>query len=159
MSNEYMLDAMDQFKTYADTNLATHISAVEAARSVTVDAVKAITTHLNQDEQVPFIEVMPDSTDPEYGSGESSYAEEHWNYHTLSVLVSHAGYVPAEVQNQLLYLVEAIERMVKADFTFGGLFNRVRLVRTNYALLISAQEDGRIRHTIEQFVEIRAFSS
>ena len=161
MAYEYMLDALDQTKIYLAANLEAALVVVETARSLDASSINrwvSIDTEINLTDQYPYIELLPDVTTPEYGSEESSYSEEHWNYNNISVLITNAGYDQGAVQLVLLYYAEAVERVIKGDFTFGDIFNRVRLTNTSYALLISAQEDKLIKQTIELSVEIRAFS-
>tara|TARA_R100001530_G_scaffold116421_1_gene83483 strand:- start:2895 stop:3383 length:489 start_codon:yes stop_codon:yes gene_type:complete len=162
MAYEYMLDALDQTKIYLAANLEAALAAIETARSLASSSIArwtGIDTSINLTDQYPYIELLPDVTNAEYGSDENPYSEEHWNYNNISILITSAGYDQGALQTELLYYAEAVERVIKGSFTFGGLFNRVRLLTTSYALLIEAQEDKLIKQTIEQSVEVRAFSS
>jgi hypothetical protein len=40
---------------------------------------------------------------------------------------------------------EGIVRLIRADNTFGGLFNRIRVGRTNYSPLLSTEKHGLVK--------------
>jgi len=161
-ASPYMIDALDGTVTYVGTKIEAALLAIEAARTVTVPRWKVLArtgASGTKTRQYPSLVVAPSDTTPVYGDDESPYAEEHWNYHGVDIFVTEAGNDWPTVEETLLYYEEAIERIVNDDYTFGDLFDRVRIAGIDYARLLDAIDENQMSQTLVVTLEIRIFAT
>lgn len=108
-----------------DDALETQLAVIEGARSVTIMRAKEILTRESTSRQYPCFEILPAEGDPDY-LGEDAQGARGFDYHDVDLLFYHSGNDVETIQSTLLYYDLAIAQVIKADFTFGSRFNRVR---------------------------------
>jgi hypothetical protein len=101
-------------------------------------------THEPETLQFPYVAILPSETATDYG-GEETPLTEFWEYHSIDIEIAEAGGDQATIQNTLMAYREGIVRLIRADNTFGGLFNRIRVGRTNYSPLLSTEKHGLVK--------------
>lgn len=152
-----MEDVLDGIKAYFDAGLSAAITVIETARSVTVpDLAGAIRVRVDRSMQYPMMTLVPAGTRREYAYDEGPL-EDHWTYHDVDVVISHAGSAPETVQDVLLRYGEAIVDLVHADWTFGARFDRVRLGDTDFSVMTERQQDGVLIQSLYQALEVRVY--
>ncbi len=151
-----MEDALDGVKAYFDANLEAMLTTIASERSVTIPKWKSMDTAEIRSRQYLSIEILPDTTVPDYSDDESPL-EEPWDYHNINVLITYAGNDAKDVQYTLLRYREAIKRLINGDGTFGDLFNRVRIGATDYSPMVEAQDNKKLVQIMFQDLEVRVY--
>lgn len=150
----HMEDALDNVKAYLDSNLTSMLTTIETERSVTIPRLVKTDTAFIVTKQLPVMEILPADSEPEYGDADAPLLE-HWNYHTIDIMVTAAGVSHKEVEYTLLRYAEALWRLVNDDETLNEKFNRVYLGTADYTLMIETQEDKKIAQTLSQRIICR----
>ena len=149
-----MEDALDGVKSYLTSNLEAALVVIESARSCTVTRWKVLDIYVTQSRQIPAILILPEGSIPEYGDEEGPF-NDAWYTHVITIATICAGSKPKEVMYELMRYQEAYRALIATDYTFGSLFNRVRLGASEYGEAIAAQEEKKLALILEQEIAVR----
>ena len=130
---------LDGVKAYIAARLSAYLTTIGSEWSITVPTWGAMEVFEPENLQFPSVAILAGETATDYASEESPLTE-FWEYHSIDIEIAEAGGDSATIQNTLLAYREAIVRIIRADNTFGNLFNRVRVGRTNYSPLLTFKD-------------------
>jgi hypothetical protein len=149
---KYPFDVLGGVYSYINSKLATALSQIASARSITIETPAEIVKYASKLKQGLIVEVAPGVIRKEYIS-EIDVPVETW-YHSIPVFVTHHGTDIAAVADTLLHYVEAVDRIIRLDSTFGALFERVRISNVEPNLLIEAAKSGEMTMTLAMTLEV-----
>ncbi|MCC6131041.1 MAG: hypothetical protein IT186_14050 [Acidobacteria bacterium] len=129
------------------------LDAIETARSVTIVRPREIVTRESVSRQYPCIEILPAEGTPEYGS--DSRAAEGFDYHDVDVIAYHSSNDVATVQATLLYYDLALAMVIRADYSLGGRFNRVRRGEVIYGDMFQRKNEETFLQILRRRLEVR----
>lgn len=147
--------ALAGVKSFLVSKMEAALTTIEGAYSVTVPRLAVVATEDLKDHVYPALEILPESTDANYRDDEGPLDFEAWDVHSVILLFSNDGQDPHETQFTLLYYRKAVMRIVRADNSFGGLFNRVRMGQSQFWPMVQSQESGRLLQVLRQGLQVR----
>lgn len=128
--NDGSIEATLQFmKEYVTDESPTFKYALEAERSLTIPEIALVDTCEVLIPQYFMIQILPSNTRIAYTSAPLN---DGWQTHYLAFVFSQCGSDIKKVQLDLFNWRTILMRMIKADSSFGGLFNLVALLDSEY---------------------------
>jgi hypothetical protein len=154
-----MNDALDGVQSFLVSKLNAALVVIETAKSITIPRLEAVDTAPILSRVFPQMEILPEVTDTLYRDDEGPLDFEAFDVHTVTLLLSITGSDVKAVEYNLTYYRLAIMRIIKADNTFGGLFNRVRLGQSKYWPAAPNEAATQFLQTLRQTLLVRVLQT
>jgi len=149
-----MYQSLENLYSYINTNFAAYLLEVNTAYGTTIPAPALITRSEHLNDQYPLVELEPFSGET-FISDDDTPLNDGWELKTIRINLAHYEADIQTVQNTVLIYREVIKRMIKDDFTLGGLFNRVYLTEEEYSPLFQIEEQQTYMKAASQTVVCR----
>ncbi len=144
-----MEDTLDGLKTYFDDNFETELVLVETERSVDITRLTAIEVVQIIDAQRPFMELVADFIDYDYGELDSNLLDPT-EEHQVLCNVEASGSDRRAVQQQLFRYAEVVRRLLVKDPSLGDQtkYAGTRMGRFDFTEATQEEDDRSAIHRV-----------
>jgi hypothetical protein len=150
-----MVDVLEGIVAWFSDALETTVRAIETDDDCEVPRLRSTATYDLKDRQYPALEVLPDRAECQYSAEGEALDHEHWDIYTVFLYFTHAGQEARDVEYALLRYAEAVDRIVTADNTAVGRFNRVRVGGCDFGSMMRNQSSGELGQEMRITLTVR----